>query len=395
MAGRRRVPTVAVMEANPRILVVGGGVAGLETIMGLRALAEDRVDLTLVTPERTFTYRPLAVLSPFGATGPQRFPLELITAEHDVAFVRDTLHAVDLDRAVVHTQGGDRFPYDELVLAIGGVLREAVPGALTFRGPQDAPLLQAALSSGAERIAFVVPPGTTWSLPAYELALLAAAECRRLAPGTRLALLTPEHAPLAAFGPAAGAAVAAELAAAGVELDTDTLVESFDDGHLRLGLQGSVRVDHVIALPRIEGSRVAGMPYDKLGFLPVDEWCRVRGTDVYAAGDATDLPVKQGGLAAQQADTIAAVLAARAGAAVTPAPLRPVLRGLLLTGAGSRYLHRLLEADDGAVSSEPLWWPPNKIAGRYLAPYLASRLDIALPEGGSPLAVSAPVQSAA
>ena len=52
---------------------------------------------------------------------------------------------------------------------------------------------------------------------------------------------------------------------------------------------------------------------------------------VYAAGDATDFPIKQGGLATQQADAVASAIAARPGAPVTPQPFEPVLRGMLLT----------------------------------------------------------------
>ena len=57
-----------------------------------------------------------------------------------------------------------------------------------------------------------------------------------------------------------------------------------------------------------------------------------------------------------------------------PSPFRPVLRGLLLTGGGSRYLRTDLSAtagDSSTSSDEALWWPPSQIAGRWLAPYLA------------------------
>src|SRR5205814_7019119 len=94
----------------------------------------------------------------------------------------------------------------------------------------------------------------------------------------------------------------------------------------------------------------------------------------FAAGDITSFPVKQGGLASQQADTAAAAIAAAAGADVTAAPFRPVLRGLLLTGSQPRYLRHELTGGRGETSSataQPLWWPPAKIAARYLAPFLA------------------------
>ena len=63
---------------------------------------------------------------------------------------------------------------------------------------------------------------------------------------------------------------------------------------------------------------------DRSGFLPTDEHGRVGGTvGVYAAGDATSFPIKQGGIAAQQADAVAECIAAGAGAPLETTPFRP------------------------------------------------------------------------
>lgn len=78
----------------------------------------------------------------------------------------------------------------------------------------------------------------------------------------------------------------------------------------------------------------------------------------------------------KQADVAAAAIAAQAGAPVEPAPFRPVLRGLLLTGMAPRYLRAEAGTARSAVDTEPLWWPPAKIVGRYLAPFLATRLGL-------------------
>jgi sulfide:quinone oxidoreductase len=100
----------------------------------------------------------------------------------------------------------------------------------------------------------------------------------------------------------------------------------------------------------------------------------VRGlADVYAAGDGTSFPVKQGGLACQQADAIAELLAAAAGADVDPTPFRPLLRGRLLTGLGAQYLEHPLAGGggEGARSELRLWSAHRKVDGRYLSPWLA------------------------
>src|SRR6185437_11061070 len=105
--------------------------------------------------------------------------------------------------------------------------------------------------------------------------------------------------------------------------------------------------------------RVQGLPSDARGFLPVDRHGRVSGVaDVYAAGDATSLPIKQGGLACQQADAAAETIAARAGAAIEPQPYRALLQGVLLTERDTTLMRRDTgEATDEDASPPALWWP--------------------------------------
>ena len=76
----------------------------------------------------------------------------------------------------------------------------------------------------------------------------------------------------------------------------------------------------------------------------------------------------------------------RAGADVDPQPFRPVLRGVLLTGRGRRWIRRDLETagDHGETQRRPLWWPPTKVAGARLAPYLAMHAHGRLPDDERP-----------
>ena len=144
------------------------------------------------------------------------------------------------------------------------------------------------------------------------------------------------------------------------------------EGELLLVGGDVLPADRVVALPRLQGQRIGGVAQTFEGFIPVDPHGRVIGTsDVYAAGDITTFTVKQGGIAAQQAEAAAESIAAASGIAIEPRPFRPVLRGLLLTGDGPQYLHGELTGGAGMASTEPLWWPPAKIVGRYLAPFLA------------------------
>ena len=133
--------------------------------------------------------------------------------------------------------------------------------------------------------------------------------------------------------------------------------------------------ERIVALPLLEGPALLGVPADARGFIPIDEQGRVRGTpDVFAAGDVTTFPVKQGGLACQMADVIAGQLAERSGAPVVAEPFRPVLRGRLLTGRGTHLLTHGLAGGGGAdpIPRPTLWSAPQKVDGRYLSAWLGA-----------------------
>ena len=370
-------------QVPARIVIAGGGVAGLEALLALRALAEDRVSIDVIAPAREFVYRPLSVLEPFGGETP-RFDLGEMIADQGARHHVDAVAEVDCARGRVRTRGGEDLAYDALVIATGTNAREAIPGALTFgadvRGESFRVLVDEIRRETVHKVVFALPSGTAWSLPLYELALNSAADLE--AHGVKdveLTLVTPEDRPLGIFGPEASDAVAKLLEERSVKLMTGTYPVEVDGGGLRIMPHGYVKADRVLALPRLEGLPVPGVPHDDAGFIPTDPYGLVEGTsDVYAAGDVTTFPVKQGGIAAEQADGVAAAIAARAGASVEPTPFRPVLRGLLLTGDGNgpRYLSAEITRDpalQSEVDAEPLWWPPSKMFGRYLSPYLARR----------------------
>lgn len=375
---------VGAVSGSPlRVVVAGGGVAALELALALRALAEERVSVEIVAPETEFTYRPLAVVEPFRAGEMASFPLPALVRATGAELRAATVASVDADRKTIVTDEGDEVSYDVLVVALGARPREAVPGALTFRGPQDGPALASLLGDVVDgrlrRLAFAVPAGATWPLPLYELALLT--ETYLADRGTmevELTLVTPEEAPLAIFGHVAAEALEELLQTRRIELRLRTTPFRFEHRALQLMPADALDVDAVIALPRAEGPFLSGLPSDFAGFLPTDEHGRVVGAeDVYAAGDVTHFPVKQGGIATQQADAVAEAIAARAGAPVDPAPFRPVLRGLLLTGLFPRFLRAEPRTGASAIDTEALWWPPAKIVGRYLAPFLAERIGVA------------------
>ena len=362
-----------------RVVIAGAGVAGLEAALALRDLAEERVEIELVGPEPHFWYRPLSVAEPFELGETNHYELAALASAASATFTLGTLEGVDAARREAKTSVG-AIPYDVLLVAVGAVPTPAVPGALTFRGPADTEkirtLLDEIAAGDVRRVAFAVPWGAVWSLSIYELALMTAAYLgAHQIQGVELMLVTPEEEPLQLFGRAGSNAVGELLDERGIALVTGSSPAEFAEGELRLVSEGPIEVDRVVALARLRGARLDGLPQTLYGFIPIDAHGRVRGLDdVYAAGDITNFPVKQGGIATQLADAAAEAIAQAAGADLRPEPFRPVLRGLLLTGSQPRYLGRELtgvrQAD--TASPDPLWWPPAKIVGRYLAPFLAN-----------------------
>jgi sulfide:quinone oxidoreductase len=361
-----------------RVLVFGGGVAGLEALLELRELAGDRVDVELIAPEHRFFYRPLSVLEPFGRRPADHWELDDLTRVAGAGFMPGELIAVDVEAHTAELKSGQQVAYDAAVLACGARPEVALPGALTFRGPADTDRFKAVLedvrAGRAKRVVFAVPSGIVWPLPIYELAFLTAAEFERDGTEAQLAIVTSEPSPLALFGRTGSERVAALLGQRGIAVHASAYPHEVVEGALRCVPEIEVPADRVVAPPRWRGPGIQGVPCDRDGFVPTDLYGRVRGArDVYAAGDLTTFPIKQGGLAAQQADAAAETIAAEAGVLLDPEPFQPVLRAVLITGKRPTYLQVELRGGHGEAakaSSDPLWWQPGKIVGRRLAPFL-------------------------
>ena len=381
------------VDGRAKVLVAGGGVAALEAALALRELAAGRLRVELLAPSGRFTYEPLSVTEPFAGGESVSFELDDLAERVGATHIAGGLTGIDAWRHVAHTTRNVEMEYGVLLVACGALGVPAVPGATPFRGSADADRVRAIIAEletgEAQSLAFVIPGGATWSLPAYELALLTASYVReRALTGIELGVITPEAEPLQLFGPAASDAIREQLTRLEIELRTASYAVAFVDGVLELLPGPGYPVDRVLALPRLAGAPLDGIPQTRDGFIPVDAHGRVHGLDdVYAVGDITSFPVKQGGLATQQADVAAEAIAASLGVDLTPQPFRPVLRGVLLTGREPRYLRRELAGSperEPVAEVEPLWWPPAKISGRYLAPFLAELAGTQAPATAPP-----------
>jgi sulfide:quinone oxidoreductase len=354
------------------IVIAGGGVAGLEALLGLHAIAGDRARLTLVAADRDFSYRPLAVAEPFGLGQAHRVALSQFAEETGAELVIDAVVAVDDARREVRLRDGGTRAFEALLLAPGGRAVAGVEGATTWWPGGDPDIYGGLLRDIEEgytkRLAIVVPPGAVWPLPAYELALMTAGEAREMGQDdVEVTVVTPERAPLSLFGETVSDAIAEELGEAGVALQTGVVARGGGGGLVLEPGGDELDVQRVYAVPRIVGAGIEGVATDEEGFILAGDDALVEGCErTWAAGDAVVSPVKFGGLATHQARRAAAAIARLAGVADVPDPGEPVLHGRLLVGHRTRRLR-----GRGDAEGAPLWWPQGKVAGEYLPRWLA------------------------
>lgn len=367
---------------HARVVIAGGGFAALEAALALRAMASERIALTLLSPEPVLHYGPAATAEAFlGARG-QGYDLRAIANDLGAVYHRARLEWVSPQEQLVEISSGARLHYDALILAMGARAVEGIPGALTFRDQRDLGGLRhmlAELEAGVvHRMVFAVPTGCSWPLPLYELALLAATRVVDLGLGAEIMLVSPEPEPLALFGTQGSRLVRDLLRERGVRFIGATAGFRVSRDGLLITFSGSIAADRFVAAPELRGTRIAGVPASWWGFVPTDICGRVESlAGVYAAGDMTTFPIKQGGLAAQQADRVAHTIASCLGAPVKELRTDHVLRARLLGGERTLVLRTELDAFGNPTSASlehvdrnlPVGSP--KVYGRYLTPYLA------------------------
>jgi sulfide:quinone oxidoreductase len=373
------------MAERARILIAGGGIAGIEAALALRAFAGERAEVEVIDPAPRFT---MAATSPgrvVGLVAGIEMPLGAVVRRAGATLRRARVAAVDPARHVVMLAGGELVTYDALVVAVGAHPEPHLPDAITFSGHADVAktsalvdgMARAAARGARTDLAVVVPPGSAWPLAAYELAILIREHLVGLgheSPG-RTTVVTAEDAPLAVFGPEASDEVGRWMRSGGVDVLTGAVVRSWRWGQLDLAGGDPMQADRVIALPVLRGPGLEELPADAYGFVHSTPDGRVPDVaDVWVAGDAGAFPVKQGGIACQQADAIASAIARELGADAEEVPFLPVLRGWVWDEEGGRFLRADLGGgrteSAGVAASAPLWSPPAKVAGRFLAPFL-------------------------
>lgn len=367
-AGNTRQST----HETTRVAIVGGGPAAVEAMLALSDFGGSRASIDVYSPSGDFKLRPLAVLGPFGDGDVRHFDMKWLTYQSGATFHQRGIRKVDTKLKRVFATDGRSYSYDYAVIATGTKSIWAIPGATTFWGTRDDAGAQEALgrirSLMDGRLILAIPPGPTWPLPLYELALITAASWTGESQ-PRLTIVSPESRPLQLFGVRTSQQVDALLARNGIEFIGDTEPESFNG--TELFTSGSdLRADEVITLPRLAGRHLEGVPFNKDGFIEVGQFGEVKGADdVFAIGDVTDSKLKFGALATQQADIAAAAIARDAwGMRISKARPREMLTGFLQTGEGpfrisAKGLSKVPAPEVSMVSN-------RKIYGKLLNPFI-------------------------
>jgi 3-phenylpropionate/trans-cinnamate dioxygenase ferredoxin reductase component len=273
-----------------RFVILGAGLAGGTAAAALRDEGFEG-ELTLVGAERHLPYhRP--PLSKGYLRGEERFEDQLVNPEPAYASkgidVRPGARGVRIDagRKVVELEGGDRLPYDRLLVATGGRNRTLpVPGhdlegVLQLRTVDECNRIRDAARAG--RRAVVVGMGFIGSEVAASLRQL----------GVDVAAIETSRVPLSrVLGDEVGTALAGIHRDHGVELLPQETVAAFEGSgrveRVRTKSGRTVECDFAVIgigiAPEVGLLEAAGAAVEN-GVL-VDELCRTSLPDVYAAGD--------------------------------------------------------------------------------------------------------------
>lgn len=305
-----------------RVVIVGGGLAGIETALYLRSVLEDRISVTLISERDTFVYRPFLTYVAFGLPADQvQFDLRKIAEQHDFHLEIGRVDRVDPDGRRVRF-GSQSIAYDSLVLATGASTEsEPLPGlrrSYTVWNTDEMMRLHDRLERSVEeastkqpaRVVFLVPPGASWTGPIYELAMMMSAwlTWKGVRDAFDVRLITSESRHVEALGEQVHVRLAESLAYQQIETETDRDARRVETGHVIFDDDGAVPFDILInaAVYMGAGPRENLATGDR-GFYQTDhDSRRLVSTDhIYAVGDGSDYPVKQGFIALLQADAAA------------------------------------------------------------------------------------------
>src|SRR5829696_7849235 len=303
-------------EFEHKVLIVGGGFGGYTAAKDLCDLVKDREDVGVLVLAKNnfFTFWPMVpgiVSSDIDARNvaqPLRRALILVGA----SFRRAEVKKVDPDRKAVEAEGGSEFPYDQLVISVGGLPNFfGIPGveehSLQMRGVEDAERIRNRVIERFEEISLirgevpqskltfvVIGGGATGVEVASEIHTLVH---ENLAPDypnidphrVRIILLEALPNILPELDPALRKAARARMVNQRIEVRTNAMAEQITEDCVKLKGGDNIATENVIWTagnrPNL-GIEAEGLPVDERTGIKVDEYLRVEGyQNIWAIGD--------------------------------------------------------------------------------------------------------------
>ena len=386
------------MHAKPRIVVLGGGFGGLESLFYLRYKLRDRAEMTLVNEEPKFLSRPNLSYLPFGEMLEKfevdlQFPLQ----KQSIDFVNSRVRNIVPERKTVVTDAGT-LDYDYLVVATGAKMHsEEIPGlrdhAVTVWNPSDMFRLRDrihwALSRAADnertRFLFLVPPNNKCSGPLYEIVLMLDSHLRskQSRESVDLVFATKEESYIEAFGPRLNSVVTDEFAERKIEGHKGFVVTNVEAKQVTFQNGEQLAFDVLVCFPPYVSSTVfEHLPTDERGFICVEhDNRRVVGHErIFAVGDAANFPIKQAFLALLQGDSAGDHIAAEVLNTKPEVHFEPMIMCVMeelnkatfaqvpLSYTGDPQHPLAVDTDDDhyKVGVSPLWRIGKSMVGLYL-----------------------------
>ena len=373
-----------------RIVVLGGGFAGVTTARHLERLCGKRlpVEITLVSRNNFFVLTPLLFEACSGSLELRHCAQPIRPALNQARFLEAKVEQVDVDRRLVHAVAADGtvydLPYDHLVVALGADTNESlIPGsstALTFKTMSDALLLRNHVIEQLERADATADPAvrrTSLTLVIIGGGLVGiellgeltafADDVLRYYPRIRrdeLRFYLFEAGPrtLPEIDPKLADVAARVLAERGADVRVSTPVRSIEPGRVQLPNEVIEAATIVLAAGIVPSAATAAIPvaHEERGRIAVDATMRSRShPEVWALGDCAAIPDPNGRpypALAQHAVREARQLAENVAAVLQGNPPEPFVFRSLGTMAALGHSRAVAQVFGIRLRGFPAWW---------------------------------------